>query len=91
MTQTLSVRMDKEVKEEFSKWCKEVGMNASVAVNMFAKNVLRERKLPFEISDEQDPFYSEKNMAFLEEAVKGLEEGRVVVKTMAELKAMENE
>ncbi len=91
MTQTLSVRMDSEVKEEFSKWCKEVGMNTSVAVNMFAKAVLKERKLPFEISDEKDPFYSEKNMAFLEEAMKGIEEGKVIVKTMAELEAMENE
>ncbi len=91
MTQTLSVRMDSELKEEFSKWCNSVGMNASVAVNMFAKAVLRERKLPFEISDEKDPFYSEKNMAFLEEAIKGIEEGKVVVKTMDELEAMENE
>ncbi len=78
MTQTLSVRMDSELKEEFSKWCNSVGMNASVAVNMFAKAVLRERKLPFEISDEKDPFYGEKNMAFLEEAVAALNEGKGV-------------
>ncbi len=85
MTQTLSVRMDKQVKEEFSKWCKEVGMNASVAVNMFAKNVLRERKLPFDISDEKDPFYGEKNMAFLEEAVAALNAGKGVEHELIEV------
>ena len=47
---TLSVRMDEQVKKQFDEFCNEVGMNASVAVNIFAKAVLRERKIPFEIS-----------------------------------------
>ncbi len=90
MTQTLSVRMDSEVKKEFISWCNAVGLNASTAMNLFVKNVLKNRKLPFEVGDE-DPFYSEANMAFLEEAIKGIEEGKVVVKTMKELEAMANE
>lgn len=47
---TLSVRMDEEVKRQFDAFCASVGMNASVAVNLFAKAVLRERRIPFEIS-----------------------------------------
>ncbi len=90
MTQTLSVRMDSEVKKEFTAWCKSVGMNASTAVNMFAKKVLQEKKLPFTISTEDDPFYSESNMKFLKESIKELEAGNVVVKTMEELRAMED-
>ncbi len=99
MTQTLSVRMDSEVKKEFVAWCNAVGMNASTAVNMFAKKVLQERKLPFEVSsgdedeyydEKDDPFYSESNMKFLQESIREIEEGKVITKTMEELKAMEN-
>ena len=38
---TLSVRMDDEVKRKFDAFCAEVGMNASVAINLFAKTVIR--------------------------------------------------
>lgn len=91
MTQTLSVRMDSEIKKDFDEWCKSVGMNASTAVNIFAKAVLRERKLPFEVRDDEDPFYSESNMAHLERGIKELNEGKFIVKTMKELEDMENE
>ena len=37
-------------------------MNTSVAINMFAKAVLRERRLPFDVvSYNLDPFYSQAN------------------------------
>ena len=52
---TLSVRMDEDVKERFDDFCAEVGMNASVAVNLFVRTVLRERRIPFEISAQGDP------------------------------------
>ncbi len=50
MEQTvMNVRVDKEDKRRFDEFCNQVGMNISVAVNMFVKNVIREQKLPFEI------------------------------------------
>ena len=72
---TLSVRMDEKVKKQFDEFCNEVGLNASVAVNMFAKAVLRERRIPFEISAERDPFYSEANIKRLKKSIKQLENG----------------
>ena len=87
---TLNVRMDKGVKSEFDTFCVNVGLNASVAVNMFVKSVLRERKIPFEITDESDPFYSESNMRALRESIAQFEEGKVIEKTMDELESMEN-
>ena len=72
---TLSVRMDEQVKKQFDEFCNEVGMNASVAVNIFAKAVLRERKIPFEISVEADPFYSETNIKRLKKSIGQLEAG----------------
>ncbi len=36
-------------KNQFDNLCKEFGMNASTAFNIFARAVVRERKIPFEI------------------------------------------
>ncbi len=47
---TLNIRIDEEVKKGLEKFCSEVGLNISVAVNMFAKVVIREQRLPFEVS-----------------------------------------
>lgn len=43
----LSVRVDADVKESFANLCEELGMTASVAVNMFVRQMLREGSLPF--------------------------------------------
>lgn len=47
---TFSIRMDESLKNQFDNLCKEFGMNASTAFNIFARAVVRERKIPFEIS-----------------------------------------
>lgn len=50
-TQTnLSVRVNKKDKKEFENFCNDVGMNVSVAVNMFIKKVLADKRIPFEIA-----------------------------------------
>ena len=47
---TFSVRMDEKLKSEFDMLCAQFGMNISVAINVFARAVVRERRIPFEIS-----------------------------------------
>ena len=47
---TLNVRMDEDLKRRFDSFCAEVGMNATVAVNLFVKAVIREQRIPFEIT-----------------------------------------
>lgn len=47
---TFSVRMDANLKKQFDRLCSDFGMNASTAINVFARAVVRERKIPFEIS-----------------------------------------
>ncbi len=49
-TSTFSVRMDEELKTELDALCSQFGMNTSVAINIFARAVVRERRIPFEIS-----------------------------------------
>ena len=55
---TLNVRVNANDKEQFEQFCSSVGMNASTAVNMFIKAVLREQRLPFEISSKSFEDYA---------------------------------
>jgi DNA-damage-inducible protein J len=68
--------MDANIKKRFDAFCADAGLNATVAVNMFARAVLREQRIPFEISGIGDPFYSMKNQARLKTAMDQLEAGK---------------
>ena len=57
--------------------------------SLFAKKTSREQRIPFEVS--VDPFYSESNAAAIGEAALQIRRGQVVVKTLEELEAMEDE
>ena len=86
MNQTvLSVRMDETVKRRFDAFCADAGMNASVAVNLFVRAVIREKKIPFDIIGNDDPFYSEKNQVRLRESFEQLEAGLGVVHDLIEV------
>ena len=90
MAQTLvNIRMDEKLKKSMEKTCQELGMTMTTAFNIFAKKMSREKRIPFEVS--VDPFYSENNIKILKESIKQLEKGEVVVKTLDELKELENE
>ena len=47
--QTFSIRMDAQLKKEFDALVEDMGMNATTAFNIFARSVVREKKIPFEI------------------------------------------
>ena len=46
---TFSIRMDEDLKRQFDALCEEFGMNTTTAFNIFARAVVRERRIPFEI------------------------------------------
>lgn len=81
---TLSIRMDKEIKKRFDAFCADAGMNATVAVNMFARAVLREKRIPFEIAGSDDPFFGVKNQTRLQEAMAQIEAGKGKVHDLIE-------
>ena len=90
MAQALvNFRIDEITKKQMEQVCSELGLTMSTALNIFVKKVIREKRIPFEVSI--DPFYSESNMKAIKESIKQLEEGRVVAKTIEELKEMEDE
>lgn len=50
---TFSVRMDENLKQQFDMLCSDFGMSISTAITVFAKAVVREKRIPFEISVKQ--------------------------------------
>jgi len=74
---TLNISVDSNDKKSFEYFCEQTGMNVSVAINMFIKNVLREQKLPFEVK--ADPFYSEANIKRLEKAISDIKSGKATL------------
>ena len=48
-TTAFSVRMDKELKDDFERMCQSFGISMTAAINLFATAVVNERRIPFEI------------------------------------------
>jgi DNA-damage-inducible protein J len=66
----------------------DMGMNITTFFMIYAKRALRDRKIPFEVTAPEDPFFSDSNMKRLQESEQQFRDGKVVVKTMEELEAM---
>jgi DNA-damage-inducible protein J len=83
MSETINVtiRLDREIKERAENLFQDLGMNLSTAFNIFARQSLRQGKIPFEISD---PFYSEKNQARLARSIAHAEAGKVGAHDLSE-------
>lgn len=82
---TISARIDSDDKIRFDNFCKNVGINASSAINMFVKAVLHKNKIPFELENE-DPFYSEANLAHLRRSLNQIEKGKGVEHEIVEVR-----
>ena len=51
---SMTVRMDAGLKAAFDELCAQFGMSVNTAMTIFAKAVVRERAIPFEIKAPQD-------------------------------------
>lgn len=83
-TQSVNVnfRMDYDLKKDLEQVCSEMGLTMTSAFTMFAKKVIRERKIPFEISG--DPFYSQENIGRLEKSIRQLQKGDGIMHELIE-------
>jgi DNA-damage-inducible protein J len=75
-TTNVTVRMEKDLKEQAERLFAEMGMNLTTALNIFMRQSVRQRKIPFEIT--ADPFFSESNMAHLRRGIAALNAGKGV-------------
>lgn len=78
MAQTTMVnfRMDTEAKKEVEEICSKMGLTMTSAINVFLSKVRMERRIPFEITADADPFYSERNIRHLERIAADIETGK---------------
>jgi addiction module antitoxin, relB/dinJ family len=60
--------MDEDLKKQFDNFCSDVGMSMTTAFCIFAKTVVRERRIPFEIRINEP---NETTYAAMESAVSG--------------------
>lgn len=72
-TTNVTIRMDENLKKQAETVFDEMGMNMTTAMTVFVKAVVRQGKIPFEIS--ADPFWSATNQAHLKRAIARLEKG----------------
>lgn len=55
MSQTaFTVRMDSETKKKFDELCKDFGMSANTAFNVFARTVVKQGRIPFSLESEAE-------------------------------------
>lgn len=74
----ISLRVDDELKRGDEKTLNDIGLSMSTAINIFLKTVVRENRIPFELS--ADPFYSKENMKELERRVHAVRSGESTLK-----------
>ena len=86
----VNIRMDDELKEQFADFCDNIGLSMSSLFNVFAKKVVKEKKVPFDLVYNNDPFYSESNLNALNEATKQYHSGQITTKTFEELEEIAN-
>ncbi len=72
-TTNVSIRMDSDLKKQSEQLFADMGMNMTTAFTIFAKAVVREGRIPFEIK--ADPFYSRRNVERLTRAAKDMDQG----------------
>ncbi len=84
----VSFRMDDTLKKQTEAILEELGLNMTTAMTMFAKTIVRERRLPLDLS--VDPFYSATNQARLKRTIDEYESGRsaAIIKSAEELERM---
>ena len=71
---SINIMMDENLRNSFADFCTEIGLSMSSAISVFARQVVRLQRIPFEIS--ADPFFSEENIRRLERAAHDVRTGR---------------
>jgi DNA-damage-inducible protein J len=72
----VNFRMDADLKQNMESACKDMGMSLTTAFTIFAMRVSKERRIPFDVVADPDPFYSDVNMARLRMAIADAKEGK---------------
>lgn len=84
----VNFRMDSEEKRSFEEVCEQLGLTITSTLRMFAKKVIREKRIPFDVAlekEKSDPFWSEENQSRLRESIKHAKEGKLTQHELIEV------
>ena len=84
---TISLRFNDSEKIRLDELCSEMGINLTTLFMIYAKKVIRDRKIPFAVEANPDPFYSAENLAHLQRSIEQINSGKVVKTTLKKLEA----
>jgi len=87
MTQ-ISIPIDDSLKAQADSLFEELGLSLAGAFNIFVRQAVRQRCIPFLITAETDPFYNPANVLWIEQSIAQMQSGRKVSKTFDELERM---
>jgi len=85
----VNIRIDDDLKARADALFEELGLTTTTAFTIFIRQSLRQGGIPFEVTTQVDPFYSKSNMQILRKSIQEAAEGKIITKTMADLRAME--
>ena len=57
----------------------------TTAINMFVKQVVRQGRIPFDITTHTDPFYSDSNMRVLQQSITDADAGKLTEHDLIEV------
>lgn len=77
MAQSVNVnfRMDAQLKKNLEEIGQRMGMNLTTMLTICCKKIEQERRIPFDITADPDPFYSESNVRYLKSKLDALNAG----------------
>ena len=79
----ITIRIDKELKKEADNLFHELGMSFTTAVTIFAKQAIREQKIPFDITLHQDRAVATTSMEVEKISNKYLDENKKAYQELA--------
>jgi DNA-damage-inducible protein J len=90
----LSILIDDDLRTRAEQVFDHAGITLTTAVTLFLSQVAARRELPFplpdSVHDEQDPVYNLAMLRRLHQSIEHAKQGKYVVKTMEELRRMED-
>ena len=77
MAQSVNVnfRMDAQLKKNVEEICQRMGMNLTTALTICCKKIEQERRIPFDVTADPAPFYSESNLRELKRRYDEIQKG----------------
>ena len=81
----VNIRIDDGLKEKADFLFEELGLNMTTAVNIFVRQVVRQGRIPFDITTHTDPFYSENNMRILRQSIADADAGKLTEHDLIEV------